>query len=591
MILLTTLNSKYIHTSLALYSLQAYCQREFAKIEVKEFNINQDLGFILGEIYKSQPQVLGISTNIWNITQSLEVMERVKKVMSETIVILGGPEASADYDSILRQAVAPDFIVRGEGEETLRELLGFIETGKPDLQTLPGLAFKNGDQICLTPLRPPLDLEKIPFPYPDPAVFRNRLVYYESSRGCPFHCAYCLSGWEEANLRYLPVERVKADLTRFIEAGVGTVKLIDRTFNLHRHRALEIMEFLAGQEGKTEFHLEMVGELIDEQIIHLLQTAPPGRFRVEIGVQSTCEKALAAVNRRYDLERLRHNCLAITHGRRTTVHLDLIAGLPYEDLETFSHSFDWTFRLHPDELQLGFLKLLKASPLRTKAREYGYLYTQTPPYELLQSKWLPFKDLLHLKAVEEMVEKFFNSKQFSSTLAYLFREETASPWHFFSTLAQFWEEHQLRGRAQKPATFFNGLWSYFQTTSCGANELEKLRDLLTFDFYLSGSGGKAPDWLTPQAPSLRERVKSILKEEGQAKLFLPAELKPADLRRRMIILALRIDPETGVERISPLLIYTPAQGRPSWFRLPVADLNLPNQKEKVAPPPTGGEDR
>ena len=573
MVLLTTLNSKYIHTALALYSLQAYCRRDFPAVQVKEFNINQDLEVILGAIYQTHPSILGLSTNIWNITPSLELVERVKKVMPETVVILGGPEASADWATLLQQPAAPDYIVRGEGEETLRQLLHYLTSGEPEPTAINGLAFRDGDRVVATPPRAPLDLEQIPFPYPDLSSLRHRIVYYESSRGCPYHCAYCMSGWEKSTMRYLPVERVKADLTRFIEAGVRTVKLIDRTFNLHRQRTIELMEFLARQEGTTEFHLEMVGEIIDEQTIDIFQTAPPGRFRVEIGVQSTCPAALEAVNRRYDLKRLGRNCAELTRIPGLTVHLDLIAGLPYEDLPTFAQSFDWTFRLRPAELQLGFLKLLKGSPLRGQAEEYGYRFTAAPPYEILQSKWLSYPDLLHLKSVATLVEKMYNSKHFHYTLSYLLRKESASPWQLFSALARYLEEEAFFGEVHKPVAYFDALWRFLQSGAADGQigELEKLRDLLTLDFYLSGQGGQPPDWLTRESPALRTAVKSILREEtGLAKLRLPSEIEPAQLRRRMIALNLKLDPETLAAGDTPTLIYRPAQGRPLWFRLPVA---------------------
>ena len=347
MILLTTLNSKYIHTSLALYTLQAYCRREFPEIRVAEFNINQTLSFILGAIYRQQPKVLGIATNIWNITPSLEVVEQVKKVLPQTVVVLGGPEATADYAEILSRPDAPDYIICGEGEGTLYELLTKLRMGETDLTTVPGLAFRQGELIRRTPDRAPLDLATIPFPYPDLAPLRDRILYYEASRGCPFRCAYCMSGWEKEPLRTSPIDRVQADLLKFITAGVRIVKLIDRTFNLDRERTKKLLRFLLEKGGNTEFHFELVGELLDEELIALLKAAPRGRFRVEIGVQSTCVAALEAVHRRYDLPRLEKNCRALTAGdSRPTVHLDLIAGLPYEDLATFGRSFDRTW-LHP----------------------------------------------------------------------------------------------------------------------------------------------------------------------------------------------------------------------------------------------------
>lgn len=588
MIFLTTLNSQYIHTSLALYTLQAYCRREFPEIRVAEFNTNQNLGFILGSIYRQQPRVLGISTNIWNITSSLNLVEQLKKVIPKTVVILGGPEASADYSGILSRPDAPDYIIRGEGEATLCELLTKLRKGDSDFTTVAGLAFRQGEGIRRTPDRTPLNLETIPFPYPDLAPLRDRILYYEASRGCPFQCAYCMSGWEKMPLRTLPLDRVQADLLKFSAAGVRIVKLIDRTFNIERERAKALLHFLLEKGGTTEFHFELVGELLDEEMIALLKAAPRGRFRVEIGVQSTCAAALQAVRRRYDLPRLEKNCRALTaSGSGPTVHLDLIAGLPYEDLTTFGRTFDWTFRLHPDELQLGFLKLLKGSPLRDQAGEYGYDFTSTPPYEILQSNWLSYADLLHLKGVAEMVDKYFNSKHFRYTLAYLFREETLSPWSFFSSLASFWQEQGYSGQAHKQVLLYEGLWRFFNVED--RREQKNLRDLLTLDYYLSGTGGQPPAELTPQAMGLREEVKRRLKNGAHLDLRLPVDWPPREVRRRMVVLELRIDPETLVEGRCPVLIYLPAQGYPHWCRLPVT--LWPGEADRTAASDqSGGED-
>lgn len=579
MILLTTLNSQYVHTALALYTLQAYCREDFPTMRVLEFNINQSLDQILGVIYREQPRILGVSTNIWNITASLELVERLKKVRPETVVILGGPEAAADYEAILARPEAPDYIILGEGEETLRELLIRLEQGQADLASVAGIAFRQGGVIQRTPDRPPLDLATLPFPYPDLTPFAHRILYYEASRGCPFRCSYCLSGWEKTKLRALPLERVQTDLQKFISAGVRTVKLLDRTFNVDRARTAALLRFLLAQGGETEFHFELVGELLDDELIQLLKAAPAGRFRVEIGVQSTCAAALKAVRRQYNLAALQANCLALTakeHGLenpRPLVHLDLIAGLPYEDLATFSRSFDWTFRLRPDELQLGFLKLLKGSPLREQAEEYGYAFTAAPPYEILKSKWLSYADLLVLKGVEEMVEKFFNSRHFRYTMAYLFRDETLSPWAFFSALAGYCRTQGLSGQARKPVALYHGLWRFLKAEFLpkeGAMRwnLEHLRSLLTLDYYLSGTGGEAPGWLTPQASDLREQVKKALKDSGLEDLPLPPDLTRSELRRRMLVFCFGLDPETGEEGLTPLVVYLPAQSRPGWFPLP-----------------------
>lgn len=572
MILLTTLNAKYIQTALALYSLRAYCKKEFPRIAVAEYNINQELDWIVGEIYKRKPRVLGLSTNIWNILPHLELVDRIKKISPETVTVLGGPEVSAEPAELMKREPGIDYIVRGEGEETLLELLRFILRKEGEPAGIKGLVYRGNGNIYINPPRPPLaDLSSIPFPYDDLSLFRRRLVYYESSRGCLFNCAYCLSGWAKEPLRYLPVERVKEDLLTFVRAGIPTVKFVDRTFNLDRRRAMEILEYLAAIGGETEFHLEIVGELLDEEMVKFFATAPPGRFRLEVGVQSTCLPALKAVRRFHHLEKLKKNIERITEAGRVVTHLDLIAGLPMENLESFAASFDWTYRLHPDELQLGFLKLLKGSPLREKAGEYGYRFTRRPPYEILGNNWLSYDEVYHLKIVEDLVEKFFNSHRFRYTLSFLLSGKNSSPWRFYTGLASFWEKNSLNGRPLKLSALFDWFWRYILVTPEFAGVQEKIRDLLTLDFHLTEKGGASPSWLRAELPELRQKAKEFLTDRANRGDLLPkalAGVKESEWKRRLKVLKLGINPETGEEEEVTVVIYSPAQAKPLWFRLP-----------------------
>ncbi|HEY8345131.1 MAG TPA: radical SAM protein [Bacillota bacterium] len=588
MILLTTLNSKYIQTSLALYTLKAYCRREFPDLSVLEFNVNQDLDWILAQIYQVKPAVVGFSTNIWNIALQLELVNRLKKVRPETIVILGGPEVTANPQEIMEEERGIDYIVRGEGEETLLELLRYLVHGEGRVSRIAGLAYREGSRIHITPPRAPLpDLAVIPFPYEDLSLFQNRLVYYESSRGCVFNCAYCLSGWEKGKVRSLPVARVKADLARFVQAGIKTVKFVDRTFNFQRERALEILRYIKEEGGDTEFHLELVGELLGEEEIQVLNSAPAGRFRLEIGVQSTCLPTLREIGRFYNLEKLKKNISKLTATGRTTTHLDLIAGLPYEDLAGLAQSFNFTFRLHPDELQLGFLKLLKGSPLRARAGEYGYEFTKAPPYEILANKWLSFNDLIQVKLIEDLVEKFYNSHYFRNTLRYIFRGELPSPWDFFRLLGLYWEEQRLTGRSLKLADLFHHFFLFLQSAKSALgialNQWSALTDLLTLDFHLIQRGGAGPSWLRREDSALRERIQQAVSEQKVCREWRigrnarggqglePGEIPPSDWKRRVKAFTFTVDPESGAEEKAIVLVHTPTVGNSSWCKFP-ADL-------------------
>jgi radical SAM superfamily enzyme YgiQ (UPF0313 family) len=597
LVFLTTVNAKYIHTGLALYALRSYCRQELpqlpAEIRVEEFHINQEPGWVFGQIYKRQPKVAAFSVNIWNFQVTLELVDRLKKVAPETIIVLGGPEVSAGTRELLQKEAAVDYVVRGEGEETFCELLHFLlqAGGSPD--GILGLAFREGTEIRINPPRPPL--KEWPFPYnrEELAAARNRLVYYESSRGCAFNCAYCLTGWEKNPVRYLPVERVKADLTRFIEAGNTIVKLVDRTFNLDRERAMELLEFMAKQGKNTLFHLELVGELMDREVVEFFQQAPAGRFHLEIGVQSTCRQAVRAVNRFYHPRRLAENLQGLRAGGKVQIHLDLLAGLPGENLETFAESFNWTYRLRPDELQLGFLKLLQGSPLREKAGEYGYLFSRTPPYEILGNKWLTYRDLHRLKIIEEVLGIFFNSRRFRYTLDFLLAKELCSPWEFYNGLAIFWERWGYSGKKMKTNLFFKLFREYLKLVPEFRPYLRVLQGFLTFDFYLAGAEGPEPHWLQPPPAALAGQFRELLAAPGEEyRRILPepfSGFSRNELRRRTRIVQLAVDPVTMAEQEVFLLVHRPAQGKPFWRRWPGARrASLPGALRGISPGTSSG---
>ncbi|NLY88015.1 MAG: DUF4080 domain-containing protein, partial [Firmicutes bacterium] len=402
----------------------------------------------------------------------------------------------------------------------------------------------------------------------------NEALVANPSRGCVFNCAYCLTGWEKIPVRHLPVERVKADLARFIEAGNTIVKLVDRTFNLDRERAMELLEFMAKQGENTLFHLELVGELMDREMVEFFQQAPAGRFHLEIGVQSTCRRAVRAVNRFYHPRKLAANLQGLQAGGKAQIHLDLLAGLPGEDLETFAESFNWTYRLRPDEFQLGFLKLLKGSPLREKAGEYGYLFSRTPPYEILGNHWLTYGDLHRLKLIEEVLGIFFNSRRFRYTLDFLLAKELCTPWEFYSRLAAFWDRRGFSGKKMRSSVLFEIFHEYLLSVPEFAPLAPVLPGLLSFDYYLAGAEGPEPSWLQPPPAALSGEFRELLAAPGdEYRRILPepfSGFSRNELRRRTRIIQLAVDPETMAEEEVLLLVHLPAQGKPFWRRWPGA---------------------
>lgn len=366
-ILLTTLNAKYIHSSLALAYLRKYCADERWSLNIREFSINERTDEIMAAIYKERPDILCFSCYIWNIKPVLEICRDYKKIAPDTLIIAGGPEVSYDAISLLENHKFLDFVVRGEGEATLKELFHTIYM-KQSLEAVKGVSYRNGDRVLDNPDRELItDLDCIPFPYEDDLdSYKNRIIYYETSRGCPYNCSYCLSSTIKG-VRFFSLERVKADLSRLIRRGIKEIKFVDRTFNCHEGRALEIMKFILEQAGQTKFHFEIGAELLSQDFTAFIQKVPAGRFDFEIGVQSTNPESLQAVTRKSDWQKLRQNIERLKAAGNIHIHLDLIAGLPYEDLASFAQSFNDVYKLNPDVIQLGFLKLLKGSDIRNKS--------------------------------------------------------------------------------------------------------------------------------------------------------------------------------------------------------------------------------
>ena len=437
-ILLAACNAKYIHSNPAVYDLKAYAAAYKDSVQIKEFTINQPKDEIMKEIYRSGADVVCFSCYIWNISFVRELIRDLKKILPDTVFWAGGPEVSFHAKNFLEDMPQVTGIMKGEGEETFLALAGYYLEGKGRLEEISGIVFRKENEIVDNGFREPVDLDRIPFIYENPENFENRIIYYESSRGCPFSCSYCLSSIDR-KLRFRSLSLVKKELQFFLDHRVPQVKFVDRTFNCRHEHAMEIWKYILEHDnGVTNFHFEVSADLFREDELELIGRMRPGLIQLEIGVQSANPETLEAVHRKTDLEKLRRNVEKIRSFHSVHQHLDLIAGLPCEDYESFRRSFDFVYSMKPDQLQLGFLKVLKGSLMEEKAREYGITCKSLEPYEVLSTRWISYEEILKLKTVESMVEVYYNSGQFQYTLNWLmgFWEDAFS---FYEDLGRFYE--------------------------------------------------------------------------------------------------------------------------------------------------------
>lgn len=439
-ILLTAINAKYIHSNLAVYSLRAYAEAFRTQVTIAEYTINNRADDILEQIYKEKPDVLCFSCYIWNIDYVEKLIREFHKLCPKVPIWLGGPEVSFEAEAFLETHPQVSGIIIGEGEKTFAELCEFYVNRSLALEEIKGIVYREPQTKNVHRNAPQelLSMSEIPFCYDFADDFKNRIIYYESSRGCPFHCSYCLSSVEK-QLRFRDIALVKKELAFFIEKEVPQVKFVDRTFNCKHEHAMAVWQFIKERDkGITNFHFEISADLLNEEELKLLASMRPGLVQLEIGVQSTNAATIAEIHRTMKLERLKETVKWIQAGGNIHEHLDLIAGLPYEDYETFAKSFDEIYALKPNQLQLGFLKVLKGSYLYEHADEYELLYHSTPPYEVLKTKWLPFSDVLKIKQVEEMLELYYNSGQFEVTMK-LMELLFESPFLMFQEFGAYYE--------------------------------------------------------------------------------------------------------------------------------------------------------
>lgn len=491
-VVLTAINAKYIHSNLAVYSLRAYAEKYREDISIAEYTINQQLDDILIDLYKRQPDVLCFSCYIWNLTYVEELICEVKKIFPNLPIWLGGPEVSYDAKDVLIRLPEVTGVMKGEGEETFLELLEYYYGDGKKIEEIQGITYRDAEgRIVENEWRKTIDLSTVPFVYEDMEDFKNKIVYYESSRGCPFSCSYCLSSVDKC-LRFRDLDLVKKELQFFIDQEVPQVKFVDRTFNCKHTHAMEIWKYLIEHDsGITNFHFEVAADLLNEEEIQLIETMRPGLIQLEIGVQSTNEKTIHEIRRTMKFSEVERIVKRINQKGNVHQHLDLIAGLPYEDIESFQKSFDDVYRLKPEQLQLGFLKVLKGSYMEEMKEEYGLVYKSKPPYEVLYTKWLSYEDMLTLKCVEEMVEVYYNSGQFSCTLKHL-EKEFDSAFEMYLQLGRYYENHALHMMSHARITRYEILLDFIKTLQTEKEEL--YRELLTFDLYLRENVKNRPDF-------------------------------------------------------------------------------------------------
>ncbi len=497
-ILLAACNAKYIHSNLAVYDLQAYAAEYADHIVLKEYTINQQKDDIMRDIYLEHPDVVCVSCYIWNVSFVKELMADLTKILPDADFWAGGPEVSYDAEKFLTEN--PEFkgVMVGEGEETFRELAGYyVEKNSQDLKDMTGICYKDGEKIIHNGWRQIMDLSSIPFIYKDLSDFKNRIIYYESSRGCPFSCSYCLSSIDK-KLRFRDTEMVKKELQFFIDNKVPQVKFVDRTFNCKHDHAMAIWKYINEHDnGVTNFHFEISADLLREEELQEMSTMRPGLIQLEIGVQSTNPDTIKAIHRTMDFEKLKGIVDRIHSFGNIHQHLDLIAGLPYEDYDSFRHSFNDVYALKPQQLQLGFLKVLKGSHMMEMCQEYGIVYKTREPYEVLSTKWLDYDHVLKLKTVENMVEVYYNSGQFQNTLEYL---EGFFPDAFsiYERLGNFYMEKGYGDVSHTRMRRYEILLEFLEDVS--EISMDQVKDQMVYDLYLRENLKSRPGFARDQKP-------------------------------------------------------------------------------------------
>lgn len=515
-VLLTAVNSKFIHSNLAVRYLKAYTKDLNYESKIREFSINDRIEIITEEIMKEKPDIIAFSCYIWNMEYVNRLSELIKLIDENIKILYGGPEVSFNSDEFLKNA-SGDYVIEGEGEETYKEFIEKKIKGE-NLEVIKGLYVKkeNGD-ISYGGIRPQMDMDKLIFPYNEEDNFENKIIYYEASRGCPFNCKYCLSSTIKG-VRFLPIDRVKKELKFFIDKKVRLVKFVDRTFNCNHDYTKEIWSFLSKQDTETRFHFEIAADILKEDEIEILNKAPKGRFQLEVGVQTTNNEVLKNINRFIDFEHIKEKVLGVQRGKNVIQHLDLIAGLPGEDYNSFRNSFNDVYSISPDELQLGFLKLLKGSLMRMEAEKWGIIYSPYAPYEIIKSKDLSYEDLMKLKRVEAVLDKYYNSQKFN-TIINFFKPKFSTPFDFYYELGEFFEKKGYFNRNIGNVEYYK-VFLDFNEDKFNREEEDVLKELIKYDYLMFNKKKWLPDFLIRDMKKEEEReIRFFVNENFEKKRY------------------------------------------------------------------------
>lgn len=547
--ILTTLNAKYIHTSLSIRYLKAYAEPEFP-VQLAEYTIKDPIMNIVGDLYTKKPDVIGFSCYIWNIEETMKVISMLKKIKPEICIILGGPEVTYDVAEWLDKIPGADFIVIGEGEATFKALLTELN-GEKNFTKIDGIAYRHNGKPVFQPQSGKLDLKTIPTPYrfeEDREALSKRVAYIETSRGCPFSCQFCLSSIE-VGVRYFDREKIKDDIRYLMDNGAKTIKFVDRTFNISRSYAMEMFQFLIDEHRPgTVFQFEITADIMRPEVIQFLnEQAPSGLFRFEIGVQSTNEYTNELVHRKQNFEKLTRTVNMVKEGKKIDQHLDLIAGLPEEDYHSFQKTFDDVFALRPEELQLGFLKMLRGTGLRLRADEHDYIYMDHAPYEILGNNVLSFDDIIRIKQVEDVLEKYWNDHRMDTTMEYLIQHAFNSPFGFFQEFGTFWDENGWSRIGHQLEDLFRRLQQFLTTKE----EIDKeiAFGLMKYDYlYNQKYKPRKPWWDHTEKREITKLYEDIITNPEQLGTdFLALHLPEKDLRKHTLIEELPFDLNTYLE--------------------------------------------
>lgn len=507
-VLLTAINSKFIHSNLAVRYLKAFTEDLPYECSIREFSINDRDEKILEEIIKEKPDVVAFSTYIWNIEMVTRLSNLIKIVNKDIEILYGGPEVSYDSFNILKE-LKGDYIIQGEGEKTYREFIEY-KLGNVNIDSIRGLYFKKDNDVVFNGNRPLMNMDEIVFPYKNDENLDNKIVYYEASRGCPFNCKYCLSSTTHG-VRFLDIERVKKELQFFIDKKVRLVKFVDRTFNCNFKFSTAIWEFLINSDTKTQFHFEISADILKPQELELLRKAPKDRFQFEVGVQTTNDDVLRQINRFVNFSDIKEKVLELLAIKNIKQHLDLIAGLPGEDYTSFKKSFNDVYSIGPEEIQLGFLKLLRGSSMREEAKVYDMKYSPYPPYEILSTKDISYDELLILKKVEHMVDKYYNSQKFNNIIKF-FIDKFETPFDFFLSLGKFFEMKDYFNRNIGNSEYYKVFLEFNENILKGSND--ELRDIIKYDYLTFNKRRGMPEFLENRMSKDKEKeIKDKLREE------------------------------------------------------------------------------